>query len=327
MMNQDSRQPAEFNAVAAPTRLQLIKQNLTAFIDSDFLYYFWKSKITVMAFFWTVALLISGIFSGWLAPYSIFDASSFDLMNSELPPSWLTGGDAHFWLGTDVQGRDLLSLMLYGLHISLIVGLISVGLSLLIGVLLGVLSGYLGGLVDTVIMRFADAMLSIPTIMFSLLISGVARGILPKALQGEMAMPIIVASIALTGWMQYARTIRSLTILEKHKEYVLASKVSGGRSLHIMFAHILPNVLSPVSVLATLHLGLAILTEATLSFLGVGMPPDQPSLGTLINEGNQYLFSGQWWVVLFPALVLVTLSLAFNILGDWLRDILNPKLR
>jgi len=219
-------------------------------------------------------------------------------MDSELPPAWMSGGESRFLLGSDVQGRDLLSLMLYGLNISLIVGLISVTLSLVLGTLLGVLSGYLGGLVDTLIMRFADAMLSIPTIMFSLLISGVARGLLPKDSQGMMAMPIIVLSITLTGWMQYARTIRSLTILEKNKEYVLASKISGGRNLHIMFRHILPNVLSPISVLATLHLGLAILTEATLSFLGVGMPPDQPSLGTLINEGNQYLFSGQWWVVL-----------------------------
>lgn len=311
----------------SPTRWQRSKQRLAMLLDSDFIHRFWQSKITVVAFVWAVILLVAGLFSHWTAPYAIFDASSFDLMDSELPPAWMSGGESRFLLGSDVQGRDLLSLMLYGLNISLIVGLISVTLSLVLGTLLGVLSGYLGGLVDTLIMRFADAMLSIPTIMFSLLISGVARGLLPKDSQAMMAMPIIVLSITLTGWMQYARTIRSLTILEKNKEYVLASKISGGRNLHIMFRHILPNVLSPISVLATLHLGLAILTEATLSFLGVGMPPDQPSLGTLINEGNQYLFSGQWWVVLFPALILVTLSLSFNILGDWLRDVLNPKLR
>jgi len=310
-----------------PSRWQRCKQRLAHFLDSDFIYQFWHSKTTVVAFIWTLILLVGGLFSHWTAPYAVFDTSSFDLMDSELPPAWMSNGVAHYLLGTDVQGRDLLSLMLYGLNISLIVGLISVVLSLLLGTLLGVLSGYLGGLVDTLIMRFSDAMLSIPTIMFSLLISGVARGVLPKDSQAMMAMPIIVLSITLTGWMQYARTIRSLTILEKNKEYVLASKISGGRNLHIMFRHILPNVLSPISVLATLHIGMAILTEATLSFLGVGMPPDQPSLGTLINEGNQYLFSGQWWVVLFPALVLVTLSFAFNILGDWLRDVLNPKLR
>ncbi|QKJ85020.1 Dipeptide transport system permease protein DppC [Paramixta manurensis] len=306
---------------------QRTRRQLGIWAESDFLYAFWRSKITVVAFIWAVILLIAGLLSHWLAPHPIFDASSFDLMDSELPPAWMSEGDPRFWLGSDVQGRDLLSLMLFGLHISLIVGLISVSLSVVFGCLLGVLSGYFGGWLDTLIMRFADAMLSIPTIMFALLLSGVARGIIPKESQEAMAMPIIVVAITLTGWMQYARTIRSLTLLEKRKEYVLASRISGGGHLHIMFAHILPNVTRPIFVLATLHLGLAILTEATLSFLGVGMPPDQPSLGTLINEGNQYLFSGQWWVVLFPAIVLVTLSLAFNILGDWLRDVLNPKLQ
>ena len=315
-------------AVAAPSgSLTRLRQRLSAWRDSDFLWLFWRSKPVVLAFIWTLVLLLAALFSHWLAPHAIFDSSSFDLMDSELPPAWLEAGDPRFWLVTDVQGRDVLSLILYGLSISLTVGVISVGCSLVVGTLLGVISGYLGGWVDTLIMRLADAMLSIPTIMFSLLISGVARGLVPKEMYGAVAMPVIVLAITLTGWMQYARTIRSLTLLEKQKEYVQASRVSGGGTLHIMFAHILPNVISPLSVLATLHLGMAILTEATLSFLGVGMPPDQPSLGTLINEGNQFLFSGQWWVVLFPALVLVTLSLAFNVLGDWLRDVLNPRLR
>lgn len=252
-----------------------LAQQWRAFADSDLLWLFWRSKSTVVAFTCCLLILLCSLTSHWIAPHNVFDTTTFDLMDSELPPSWMSGGDARFWLGTDVQGRDILSLMLYGLNISLIIGGISVLLSVLLGVALGVLSGYFGGLVDTLIMRFADAMLSIPTIMFTLLVSGVARVVIPKELMGHFA----------------------------------------------------PNVLRPVLVMATLHLGVAILTEATLSFLGVGMPPDQPSLGTLINEGNQYLFSGQWWIVAFPAALLVILSLSFNMLGDWLLDALNPKLR
>ncbi|WP_300004017.1 ABC transporter permease [uncultured Cedecea sp.] len=297
------------------------------FSDSDFVWLFWQSKSAVIAFFCCLLILFCSLFSHWIAPHNVFDTSSFDLMDSELPPFWINGGDPKFWLGTDVQGRDILSLMLYGLNISLIIGGLSVLTAVILGVTLGVLSGYFGGIVDTVIMRFADAMLSIPTIMFTLLVSGVARVVIPKEYIGHFAPIILIGAIALTGWMQYARTVRGLTLLEKGREYVMASQISGGSPLHIMLRHIVPNVMRPVLVMATLHLGVAILTEATMSFLGVGMPPDQPSLGTLINEGNQYLFSGQWWTVLFPASLLVILSLSFNVLGDWLLNTLNPKLR
>ena len=318
----------DFSPVVAPQRrLSRLAQQWRAFTDSDLLWLFWRSKSTVVAFSCCVIILFCSLTSHWIAPHNVFDTTSFDLMDSELPPAWISGGDARFWLGTDVQGRDILSLMLYGLNISLIIGGISVLLSVMLGVVLGVLSGYFGGWVDTLIMRFADAMLSIPTIMFTLLVSGVAKVVIPKELMGQLAPAILTGAIALTGWMQYARTVRGLTMLEKGREYVMASRISGAHHIHIMLRHIVPNVLRPVLVMATLHLGVAILTEATLSFLGVGMPPDQPSLGTLINEGNQYLFSGQWWIVAFPAALLVILSLSFNMLGDWLLDALNPKLR
>ena len=321
-MNQSS--PSSLAPVKLTTRFI---QKWRAFRESDVLWLFWQSKSTVIAFICCLLILFCSLTSHWIAPHNVFDTSSFDLMDSELPPAWMQGGDPRFWFGTDVQGRDILSLMLYGMNISLIIGGLSVLLSVILGVVMGVLSGYFGGIVDTLIMRFADAMLSIPTIMFTLLVSGVARVVIPKDLIGHFSPLILIGAIAMTGWMQYARTVRGLTLLEKGREYVMASRISGASHLHIMLRHIVPNVLRPVLVMATLHLGVAILTEATLSFLGVGMPPDQPSLGTLINEGNQYLFSGQWWIVAFPAALLVILSLSFNMLGDWLLDALNPKLR
>ncbi|ATG75982.1 ABC transporter permease [Zobellella denitrificans] len=302
-------------------------QGWLAFVDSDLCYNFRTSRLTVVATAVLALLLFAGICAPLLSHYNPFDMAAFDLMDSELPPAWVESGEARFWLGTDIQGRDVYSLILYGLRVSLIVGFISVLCAMALGVTLGVVSGYFGGTVDALIMRLADAMLSFPTIMFALLVSGAARGLLPQEMHEQMAVYIIVISITLTGWMQYARTVRGCTLLEGHKEYVQAAKVMGSGNLRIMFLHILPNVLSPVLVLATLHLALAVLTEATLSFLGVGMPPNQPSLGTLINEGNKYLFSGQWWVVVFPSLVLVVLALSVNLVGDWLRDALNPKLR
>ncbi|MFH7566158.1 ABC transporter permease [Oceanimonas smirnovii] len=319
-------------APAAPTGsrrggLQKSWQWLLAAWDSDIAYNFRCSRLTMFASAVLLLLLFAGIGASLLAHYDPFDMAAFDLMDSELPPSWVEGGEARFWLGTDIQGRDVYSLILYGLQVSLIVGFISVLCAMALGVTLGVISGYFGGMIDALIMRMADAMLSFPTIMFALLVSGAARGLLPQEMHDQMAVYIIVISITLTGWMQYARTVRGCTLLEGNKEYVQAAKVMGSGNMRIMFQHILPNVLSPVLVLATLHLALAVLTEATLSFLGVGMPPHQPSLGTLINEGNKYLFSGQWWVVVFPSLVLVVLALSVNLVGDWLRDALNPKLR
>ncbi|WP_415721360.1 ABC transporter permease [Photobacterium ganghwense] len=311
----------------SPHWFSRFKTQYHTFMDSDFVYSFTQSKLTMFAAALLLVLLLSGSFATQLSPYNPFDTTAFDLLDSELPPAWESEGDPRFTLGTDIQGRDVLSLILYGLRVSLIVGVISVFCSMLLGVSLGVISGYVGGKTDALIMRVADAMLSFPTIMFALLVSGAARGIFPQDMHGDIAVYIIIFSITLTGWMQYARTVRGSTLLEGNKEYVQAAKVMGSSTARIMFQHILPNVVSPVLVIATLHLALAVLTEATLSFLGVGMPPNQPSLGTLINEGNQYLFSGQWWVVAFPSLTLVLIALSVNLVGDWLRDALNPKLR
>ncbi|MBR9787624.1 MAG: ABC transporter permease [Vibrionaceae bacterium] len=308
-------------------RKSSFKTKLAEFLDSDLVYSFMQSKITIVSFILLLTLVVVAIGASSFSPYNPFDPNQFDLLDSELPPMWVDMGEARFILGTDIQGRDVLSLIIHGLNISLIVGFISVLASAALGVSLGIISGFVGGKVDSFIMRVADAMLSFPTIMFALLVSGISRGLFPKEMHNDIAMYVIIFSITLTGWMQYARTVRGATKLESNKEYVQAAKVMGSSTGRIMLKHILPNVLSPVLVLGTLHLALAVLTEATLSFLGVGMPPNQPSLGTLINEGNQYLFSGQWWVVAFPSLTLVLIALSVNLVGDWLRDALNPKLR
>ncbi len=242
-------------------------------------------------------------------------------------PAWAEGGDPRYLLGTDNQGRDVLSAILYGSRISLAVGFVSVVLAMAIGIVVGLVSGYFGGMVDAFFMRIADVMLSFPTILVALLISGIARGALPREMHDSAALIVLVFAITITTWVQYARTVRSSTMVERSREYVYAAQLVGRRPFAILFSHILPNVMGPVLVIATINLAMAILIEATLSFLGVGMPPTNPSLGTLIRVGNEYLFSGVWWVVIFPSLTLVALVLAVNLLGDWLRDALNPKLR
>ena len=243
-----------------------------------------------------------------------------------MPPVWIEGGDKRFLLGTDDQGRDILSALFYGARLSLAVGLASVLLSVLVGVGLGLLSGFVGGKVDAFIMRVCDVMLSFPSILVALLINGVGRAMFPNA-QDSLALGVLVLAIALTGWVQYARTVRGSTLVERNKEYVQAARVIGVAPLRIMFKHVLPNVLGPVLVLATIQVAAAILTEATLSFLGVGVPPTSPSLGTLIRIGNDFLFSGEWWITIFPGVMLVLIALSVNLLGDWLRDALNPRLR
>jgi peptide/nickel transport system permease protein len=248
-------------------------------------------------------------------------------MDSELPPAWVEGGDSRFLLGTDNQGRDVFSAILYGSRISLAVGFISVALAMTFGIVFGLLSGYFGGTIDAIFMRIADVMLSFPTILVALLVSGIALGMLPREMHGNAAIIVLIFAIAVTTWVQYARTVRGSTMVEREREYVMAARLAGRNSFAIIFRHIFPNVLGPVLVIATINLAMAILIEATLSFLGVGMPPTNPSLGTLIRIGNEFLFSGVWWVVIFPSLTLVVLVLAVNLLGDWLRDALNPKLR
>jgi peptide/nickel transport system permease protein len=303
------------------------KSRVNAFLDSDMFYNFRKSRVTVVATIVTLAILLSAALAPWIAPHNPFDVATLSLLDSELPPSWAEGGDPRFFLGTDGQGRDVFSAILYGSRISLSVGLVSVALAMVIGVVVGLLSGYFGGLVDAVFMRVADVMLSFPTILVALLISGIVRGALPREMHDSTALIVLVFAITITTWVQYARTVRGSTMVELNHEYVLAARLVGRRPMAIIFLHILPNVLGPVLVIATINLAMAVLIEATLSFLGVGMPPTNPSLGTLIRVGNEYLFSGIWWVVIFPSLTLVVLVLAVNLLGDWFRDSLNPKLR
>ncbi len=247
--------------------------------------------------------------------------------DARLPPAWMDEGKAKFLLGTDDQGRDVLSAILFGMRVSLLIGIASVLLSIVIGVGLGLLSGYIGGKVDAFIMRVCDVMLSFPAILVALLIDGVFRALLPRDAHGDVAFAVLILAIALSGWVQYARTVRGSTLVEKNKEYVQAARVIGVSPLMIMFKHVLPNVTGPVLVLATVHIATAIITEATLSFLGVGVPPTTPSLGTLIRIGQEFLFSGEWWITIFPGVALVLLVLSVNLLGDWLRDALNPKLR
>jgi peptide/nickel transport system permease protein len=296
-------------------------------LDSDIAYSFRKSRTAVVASIVLLILFAAALFAPLLATQNPFDMSQLDLMSSELPPAWVEGGSPDFLLGTDTQARDVYSSILYGLRLSLLVGFASVALAGFIGITLGMIGGYFGGVIDGAIMRFADILLSFPAILVALLINGIARGILPPSQHASAAIWVLILAIGLTNWVQYARTVRGSTLVERNKEYVQAARVIGVSGPRIMLSHILPNVLGPVLVIATINLGMAVLTEATLSFLGVGMPATQPSLGTLIRIGNEFLFSGIWWVVIFPSVILVMLVLSVNLLGDWLRDALNPKLR
>ncbi len=270
--------------------------------------------------------VVCAVFAPWVAPHNPFDLATLELSNARLPPSWSEGGNQSFFLGTDDQGRDILSALMYGTRISLAVGLASVILSVVIGVTLGLLAGFLGGWVDGLLMRVCDVMLSFPSILVALLIAGVGRALFPNS-NDSLAFGVLIISITLTGWVQYARTVRGSTLVERNKEYVQAARVTGVAPLRIMRRHVLPNVMGPVLVLATIQVATAIITEATLSFLGVGAPPTSPSLGTLIRVGNDYLFSGEWWITIFPGAMLVVIALSVNLLGDWLRDALNPRLR
>ena len=270
--------------------------------------------------------VVSAVFAPWIAPHNPFDLATLELSNARLPPAWQEGGQATFLLGTDDQGRDILSALMYGTRISLAVGLASVILSVCAGVGLGLLAGFLGGWVDALLMRTCDVMLSFPAILVALLIAGIGRALFPDA-HDSLAFGVLILSISLTGWVQYARTVRGSTLVERGKEYVQAARVTRVSSARIMRRHVLPNVMGPVLVLATIQVATAIITEATLSFLGVGAPPTSPSLGTLIRVGNDYLFSGEWWITIFPGVMLVIIALSVNLLGDWLRDALNPRLR
>ena len=296
--------------------------------DGDFAYQFRRSPVAMISFTVVMLMVLAAIFAPLIAPYDPFDPASLNLMNgfsSPMEPNAFTGET--FWLGTDDQGRDVFSTILYGLRISLFVGAAAVGFAMVLGITLGLVAAYVGGWVETIIMRIADVQLTFPAILVAMLIFGVAKGITPVEYRDQMAIWVLIVAIGLSDWVQFARVVRGATLVEKNKEYVQAARLIGRGSGAIMLRHILPNVLSPVLVIATISLALAIIAEATLSFLGVGAPPTQPSLGTLIRIGQGFLFSGEWWILLFPACTLLALALAVNLLGDWLRDALNPKLR
>jgi len=295
--------------------------------DNDLLASFLSSKITVAAGAVTILLFLAALLAPWIAPTEPSNPATNFLSDSLDPPSFIAGGDPRFLLGTDDQGRDMLSAILYGLRVSLAIGFCGVALGAAIGVGVGLVSGYAGGWIDSVIMRIADVQLTFPAILIALLLDGVAHAALKAQNRDTSAFAVLVVAIGLSFWVQYARTVRASTMVEKNRDYVLAARLIGLSHARILLTHILPNVMGPVMVIATISLALAIITEATLSFLGVGLPPTEPSLGTLIRIGQNYLFSGEWWIVAFPSLTLAALVLAVNLLGDWLRDALNPRLK
>ncbi len=307
-------------AKAAPTNF------IARWLDGDVGYSFRSSPVAMGAAVVAFLCLFCALFAPLVSPHNPFDLASLDLNEARRPPAWAATGSAKYLLGTDDQGRDILSALFYGARISLVVSVLAVALSLLIGVTLGLLAGYKGGWLDAFLMRLCDVMLSFPAILVALLIAGVGRALFPNA-QDTVAFGVLIIAITLAGWVPYARTVRGSTMVERNKEYVQAARVTGVPPLRIMRRHVLPNVLGPVLVLSTIQVATAIITEATLSFLGVGVPPTAPSLGTLIRVGNDYLFSGEWWITVFPGLMLVLIALSVNLLGDWLRDALNPRLR
>ena len=313
-------------APASAPALVSVPNAAARFFDGDVWHSFRSSPMAMGAALVALLCIFMAVFAGIIAPHNPFDLATLELNDSLLPPAWMDGGRLKYPLGTDEQGRDVLSALMYGARISLLIGGASVVASLLIGVSLGLLAGYAGGRIDAFIMRVCDVMLSFPSILIALLIAGVGRALFPQA-HDSLAFGVLILAIALPGWVQYARTVRGSTMVERNKEYVQAARVVGVSPFRIMRRHVLPNVLGPVLVLATIHVATAIQTEATLSFLGVGVSPTSPSLGTFINEGNKQLFSGAWWLVIFPGSMLLLIALSINLFGDWLRDALNPRLR
>ncbi|PSU30215.1 ABC transporter permease [Photobacterium lutimaris] len=302
-----------------PSRLQ-------RFLDSDFIYHFKRDKVAMLSFAVFLACALSAAFAPLLAPVNPYDPTAIDIMDSEMAPVWMEYSDPRFLLGTDPQGRDILSTILYGMRISLIIGILAVAVQMVLGVVIGLSAGYFGGRIDSFLMRFADIQLSFSTMMVAIIVSAIFRAGLGTQLYSQYAVVMLVVIIGIAEWPQYARTIRASVLAEKKKEYVEAAKVMGFKAPRIMFRHILPNCLSPILVISTVQVANAIMSEAALSFLGLGLPVDQPSLGSLISIGFNYIFSGSWWITAFPGLVLIILVLVINLLGDWLRDVFNPKI-
>lgn len=300
---------------------------LRGWVDSDLAYSFRRSPAVIVSAVVALVIILAAVLAPLISPFNPFNPAAVKLMDAFTPPAWTEGGELTYLLGTDDQGRDLLSTLMYGSRISLLVGFAAIAFAAVFGTLIGVLCGYRGGWLDIAVMRVADVQLTIPNILIALTIDGIARTALPRELHNEIAIFVLIFAIGIADWPQFARVARSAALVERHKDYVSAARVIGQPSWVIVLRHVLPNTLGPVLVLATVGLALAVLAEATLSFLGVGVPPTQPSLGTLIRVGQSFLFSGEWWITFFPALTLVLLVLAVNVLGDWLRDALNPKLR
>jgi peptide/nickel transport system permease protein len=300
---------------------------LRRFFDSDVWWSFTRSPITILSAIVALICILGAVFAPWIAPHNPFDLASLNLLDAFKPPAWIEEGEGAYPLGTDDQGRDVLSAIMYGARVSLLVGLSATLFATTLGVTLGLLAGYLGGKLDALLMRICDVQLTFPSILVALLIDGVVRAALPREVHDQIALFVVIFAIGISEWPKFARTVRGSTMVERNKEYVQAARVIGVSPPRIMLSHVLPNVLGPVLVIATLNLGLAILSEATLSFLGVGVPATQPSLGTLIRIGNDFLFSGEWWITIFPGVTLIAMVLSVNLLGDWLRDALNPKLR
>jgi peptide/nickel transport system permease protein len=296
------------------------------FKASYLLFSFKQDKTAIFSFVVLLALLVTGLLAPVISPYDPYDPANIDIMNSELPPSWTEAGEPAFWLGTDIQGRDLLSTMIYGLRLSILIGCGAVVLQGVLGVVVGLLAGYLGGKIDAVLMRIADIQLSFPYLMVAIFISAIFQVAFGIGRYEDMAVPLLIVIIGLAEWPVYARTVRAAVLGEKNKEYVEAARVIGLNRWRIMFRHVLPNTMTSVLVISTIQVANAIMSEAALSFLGLGMPVTKPSLGSLIRSGFEYIFSGSWWITLFPGIFLVLLVLVINLLGDWLRDVLNPKL-
>ncbi|MBL4646688.1 MAG: ABC transporter permease [Hyphomicrobiales bacterium] len=296
-------------------------------LENELLYLFARNWLAQLAAVVAMVCIFGALFAPWLAPNNPYDLATFDILDSFVPPSFSEGGDPRFFIGTDDQGRDLLSSIMYGARLSLLVGLGSVAFAAITGTFLGLAAGYIGGRFDAVVMRIADIQLSLPAILTALLVDGIARGILPQEQHDKLLVVVLVVAIGLSLWVNFARTARGSTMVERNKDYVLAEEIMGVHPLRIMGRTILPNIMGPLLVIGTVDLAVAILLEATLSFLGVGVPPNQPSLGTLIRIGTEYMFSGEWWIVLFPSGFLILLVISVNILGDFLRDVFNPRQR
>jgi peptide/nickel transport system permease protein len=295
--------------------------------DSDMLYSFRRSPVAIASAMIAVVLIVGAVGAPWLAPHNPMDLASLNLLDSFKPPLPLADAEWSNPLGTDNQGRDVLSAIMYGARISLLVGFLAVGFAVVVGIAVGLIAGYAGGAIDSLLMRVADVQLTFPAILTALLVDGVIGAALPKELHSQLQLYVLIFAIGVSFWPGFARTIRGSTLVERNKDYVMAARVIGLSSTRVMLTHVLPNVIGPVLVIGTLALGNAILAEATLSFLGVGLPPTEPSLGTLIRIGNDFLFSGEWWVTIYPGVALVLMVLSINLLGDWLRDALNPRLR